>query len=543
MTNDGDLYRPKELKQADKWREAYNPLVGLNLRLVVAWLYNQQLGIVSDIAWLYRFAERRYPVLTALILRRTAAMEKLDWSVRTMPEKELPEGYTQADADKQALELRNRYDQLDNVNAAIRFLAMAPFRGYSHLEKHLDAKGNVTHLEPVPQWNWARAGLFGDWYYNQGAFSLGVVNGSVSPQLTPIDETDFLIREVEYPIDEIAVINWLRENGSKKDWDGFIATYGIPPLFIELPPDAPAPGTPEASAYQKRAEQVASDSRGVMPNGAKAVTLDAGSRGKNPFLEHIRYNGEEVVLVGTGGKLTMMTESGSGTLAGGAHQEAFDEIAEAEAKSITEVFQAQFDQPILTEKFPGQPVLAYFTIEAKELTDTSAVVEDVLKLAQGGYEVDLDQIEEKTGYRLSVRPPVNKAVDRADAGNAGIQPDPPTENRLSRGLRWLANRLGDRSRIDNRSDADMATDALFKSSLKQLTAKQAAMLKPLRDRLKAARDGEPEQLMNRLRSIEEELPALLKKMNASPATAKIFSQALAANYLNGRIAAAKKGGA
>src|SRR5476651_689861 len=151
-----------------------------------------------------------------------------------------------------------------------------------------------------------------------------------------LDPTRFIYRENDAPIDEVAVIAHVRQALSQKDWDGFVETYGLPPLFLELPPDIPAE---RESEYQAQAEAIIGDARGTVPNGTKIHTVDSGARGQNPFAEHLRYQDELIVLAATGGKLTALTDSGSGTLAGGAHQRAFDDITEAEAALISEVFQ------------------------------------------------------------------------------------------------------------------------------------------------------------------------------------------------------------
>ncbi len=56
---------------------------------------------------------------------------------------------------------------------------------------------------------------------------------------------------------------------SQKDWDGFVETYGLPPLFLELPPDIPAEREAE---YQAQAEAIIGDARGTVPNGTKIHT-------------------------------------------------------------------------------------------------------------------------------------------------------------------------------------------------------------------------------------------------------------------------------
>ena len=58
----------------------------------------------------------------------------------------------------------------------------------------------------------------------------------------------------------------------------------------------------------------------------------------------------------------MLSESGSGTLAGGAHTETFLQIARGDAVSLSEVFQREIDLP-LTEgqrPFPARPPLFVF---------------------------------------------------------------------------------------------------------------------------------------------------------------------------------------
>ena len=159
-----------------------------------------------------------------------------------------------------------------------------------------------------------------------------------------------------------------------------------------------------------------------MPNGTKIHTVDSGARGQNPFAEHLRYQDEMIVLAATGGKLTTLTESGSGTLAGSAHQRAFDDITEAEAALISEIFQHQFDRPFLARLFPGEPQLAYFELAATRSLDPQDVINQALTLARAGYEIDPAELSEKTGYRLKLRNYALLPIPKPPA------PESPTES-------------------------------------------------------------------------------------------------------------------
>jgi len=154
-----------------------------------------------------------------------------------------------------------------------------------------------------------------------------------------------------------------------------------------------------------------------LPNGSSVEFSDA-PRGASPFREHLRYHEEQLILAGTGGLLTMLAQSGSGTLAGSAHQETFEIIAKAEALKLSEVFQKQFDAETLERRFPGQPRLAYFEIAANQETDVSTIVDHAAKLSQAGYRVQRDALAEKTGYDLELKGPSPGPVGRPSSAVA-----------------------------------------------------------------------------------------------------------------------------
>lgn len=525
------LYKPRLLKVADRWRDYYNPLTRLRVTDIAAWLFQYQQGIVSNIQWLYRYVERRDPTICALIARRTSAIKKLNWDIKMISEKELPEGYTMADAEAQKQALQENYDRIDNIPEAIEFLALAQFRAYSHLEKHFNAEGDIVHLEPVPQWNWARAGLLGFWAYNPRALQVFYSPDNypgTNPDLVEIDEKNFVIREVDHPILEAIVLNWIRKAMNLKDWDAYIETYGLPSVFIEIPESAPMVGNAIDPAYLETAMRVASDGRGVLPPGCKIVSVSGNSTGSanNTFTDHIRYIDEQFVLAGTGGLLTMLAKSGSGTLAGAAHKDTFDELAEAEAVEISSVFNSQIDKPILDDQFPDEPQLAWFQLEAQESTDTSKVVADVLNLKSAGLVVDIDQVMEKTGYSLTEVPDPVLGEDGQPPKLAKAAPE--ITNRY-----WLPS--GPWGTISNRVRRNSGVLAI--NAMKELAPAQAKqfekMLAMFRDEVLV---GDDANLTNRWHAFERKLPMLLQEMQLKPITAAKFKTAFSTGYLAGVFA-------
>jgi phage gp29-like protein len=372
---------------ANLWRDNYNPLRGLTIQRAAMLLEDGERGAYAELQWLYRSIEMQDATLGALIERRTSAIQRLDWDIKVR--NDVPEN-KKAVAEKQAAALRAAYEGIGNLSAALEFLALASFRGFSHLEKVRGADGMLTELAIVDQWFWVREGLYGKWQLNREGKP-----GARQGEDVPLER--FVIREVSRPVNRVALIAFVRKGLSQKDWDAFIETYGIPAVFVIMPPDVPSGKEEE---YLNTADAVVSDARGALPHGSDIKTVDNGARGNNPFKDHLAYQDEQIILRGTGGKLTMLAESGSGTLGGNAHADTFEQIAQAEAMEISEILRKQIDAEVLAAITPGERAWAYFELAANEETNPEAIVKDVAMLVRGGYRVDPEWLEEKTGYVL-----------------------------------------------------------------------------------------------------------------------------------------------
>ncbi len=123
--------------------------------------------------------------------------------------------------------------------------------------------------------------------------------------------------------------------------------YGIPSVFLAGPPNA---STDREKVFHEIAELLINDGRGYLPNGSDIQFVNGGG-GRPPFLEHIEYLDRQMVIAATGGLLRMLAESGSGTLAGGAHTETFMQIACSDAVTLSAVLQRDIDKPLLDAIF------------------------------------------------------------------------------------------------------------------------------------------------------------------------------------------------
>lgn len=450
----------------NRWREQYNPARGLTLARALTLIESYARGEFSDLMWTYGAPmtgiENADADLLALIERRTSALLEMDWEIKIVAEDDAPE-FDEKLAEDQRASLRAAYEGIDNLYEAIEHLAMATFRGFAHCELWRNADGDTTHLEPVDQWNILRDGLRGEWKYNPDARSMTF---RALPDDLLIDPRNFIIREVRRPVNRIALVKFIRANLSDKDWDAFIEIYGVPSGVVIMPPNVP----PEKEAeYEQGGAKIAEGGSGALPHGSDYKPND-GPRGVNPFRDRLQYLTEKLILAGTGGLLTMLTESGSGTLAGNAHAETFAKIARGEARKIGELFQRQIDGPIFDVQFPGKPRLAYFELCFNAETDAGDVVDHAAKLAQAGYQIDADQLSEKTGYTLTLKaPPVPN--DPARLPGKENDPNQPVltnraqdiaENYLDYGARFMGAAADIFREIDRlASDGSLSAEQLF----------------------------------------------------------------------------------
>jgi len=386
------------------WRNYYNPLRGLTVSRAVSMLEQALTGAWTELQWTYGAPlmgiESSDYDLFAIIERRTSKICELDWSIKTVTDGDGNPPKDEKLASEQADFLRSYYDRIDNLTDAIEHMELSAFRGFSMVQPQRQKEFNILEpdrLEIVDNWNLVRNGWGGDWFWNPEARE---ITATSLPAENKIDLNSVVLMQVNRSINRLALLKRIRNELSDKDWDAFIEIYGISSPIIIMPPNVPEEKEEE---YQRAAADLAEGAGGSLPHGSDVKYPDS-VRGMSPFESRLKYLSEKLVLAGTGGMLTMLTASGSGTLAGSAHQETFEVIARSRAKKISQAFQGQLDRRSLALRFPGKPMLVYFEIAATEKPDVSETIKNAAALRQAGYKMTVEELSEETGYNLTEEP-------------------------------------------------------------------------------------------------------------------------------------------
>lgn len=505
------------VERLNAFREQYNPLRGLTLRRAVTLMESYFIGDMADLQWTYFFIEQTDPDLIALIELRMAALLEMDYNVKVAKDADKKLG------EDQSASIRERCDDIDNLYEAIEHMGMVPFRGFGHCEKWIDS-GRLKHLEIVDQWNAVRNGLRGAWRYNPQARS--TTYKALSPDLDMRPE-DFLYREVRRPINRYALLKFVRANLSEKDWDAFVEIYGIPSGVVTGPQNVPAGRENE---YAETARKVAQGAPGYLPYGS-TYTPNTAARGSQPFKERLDHLSEKLVLVGTGGRLTML--NGPTGLGGGqseAHQETFQKIAAGDARRISETVQKQLVDGWLEEDFPGQPKVAYFELAANEETDVGEIIDHAAKLKSAGFVMDAKQLSEKTGYTITLAS-APAAPDQTTPTETDTNEDPAKESEPEAAAA---------AAIANRATLAGTEARFLAQAAKQLDDAEQAAMKPLIERVVALYDLPDAEFQAAFAKLQKDLPKLEEQiLNDHPELDEAFSDIIGTAMRSGMEEAAK----
>ena len=410
---------PNMIPRVESWnryRESYNPLRNLTMARAVGIMEQAQRGMMADLQWLYGSElgiEATDPDLYAIIERTVAGISDMDWHIVTADEDAV--GIDTKLAEEQKDFLAGSYSKCDNLAAAIEHLAMARFRGFSHLQPWLGNDWTIEHLEPLPQWNMVRNGTRTDWAWNPQALQKsyqslvglggtqvrGTFQTSQASQTSALSPEEYIVIDNRRPVNRIALIKYVRATTSEKDWDGYVDIYGIPGVFIIMPAGIPQG---EEDKYRADAIDAAEAASGALPNGSDVKTLSE-VRGVQPFQARLEWLQKQLVLAGTGGILTMLSEpTGIGGGSTGSHDAVWQTIVRRAAKKIEQALVEQYDRRALAAMFPGRPALASFALRTKQEKNVGDAVENISKLSTAGYQVDPKQVEEETGYTVTLKP-------------------------------------------------------------------------------------------------------------------------------------------
>ncbi len=307
------------------------------------------------------------------------------------------------EAQRQKNALEEFYNSVNGLQQSFGHLASALFYGYAHLQYIEDAWGR--RFEFIPQRYWVRPGELNEWQFNPQCY-IGVDTGE------SVEDETLVVMEHPYPILFPASRASFERNHAKMVWDNHMDRYGSAPAIIEAPREASAA---VMDALQRACEELKSGASIVTPPGSRAEPLKASSINENYFLSRINMADKDQVRFVMAGTLTVLNESGSGTLAGSAHTDSWNSVVSAVCSKVAEAFNASISPLVLGD---GEP-LARLQITFDTVQTPLQKAEEIAALADGGVRPEKTEIEEKIGMSIEdarETAPAAAAVNREPEG-------------------------------------------------------------------------------------------------------------------------------
>lgn len=288
------------LSELDKERrrqiERVCPLDYLSVDTVRRCLQECQLGAYAEQQWIWEQMEQYDPMLLTCLTKRDDALDKYDWSITVKPDLDDRDSLL---AEAQQRTITDLCNAIVNMDEAITALSQASRRHYKFLQPYADSDG--LHLLPIDNWLMCRDGYRGAWGYNPNA-QFGRYRGETLP--VPLD--DLILRLHPRPIDMPAQMLVLNRSTTLAQWDVFLEHLGTPPAFFVLPADC---SEDLRQLYIQAAARMLSAATGVIDHGADIKSVPVSQTSVDLFDRRYKVATEEIAMLTTAGKLTVMTES------------------------------------------------------------------------------------------------------------------------------------------------------------------------------------------------------------------------------------------
>lgn len=484
--------------------ETMNPATDLSVSDAQAIFDQARQGCYGRLHYIYAEIEQADPTLFICADRRASALSELDWEIKRSDVRRHRNADEQLAKDQIAF-LETAFADCSNFYEGIEHLASAFFRGFAHVQPHYSKDGEtLKSFDILDNWNFCFDRARQMWQWNPDA-SVKIPGENSGMADVPADELVSLIRKrcIDYPALPIALRNRLGE----KDWGRFLERYGVPPCTIIMPQFT---DKAEEEKYLQAAQDMADAGNGALPFGSM-VSYATEARGTDPFTGFLDHQQKLIVLMATGGLLTSLAESGSGTLAGGAHEDSWNTIVRRDSRHVANAINRQIAERLLAKKFPGDPMLAEFAFATEAPENAADIFETAGKAVTAGYRVSQKDLETRTGFKLEIAEPAQTAAAMF----------PPTVLNKQNAGEPVANPLQKRSNAPRLSteggEPQNAPDAILRAFAKDMSpaGKAVADLLAITD---------PEELKAAAAKLAAKLPELLA---ADPEMSAVVEESLA----------------
>lgn len=377
----------------------YNPLHFLTARQIEMMLDAARSGRISQIQLLYSLVEESDLTLAMCITRRQSALP--DWTIKRRDTRRY-RSFDEKLAQEQEAFLYDQFVRCEDSGTLIRAidtLHKAVFRGIGVVEPIYDKFGlqKIISLDP---WNFAidytRHNELGQYplYWNPTGADIIDFKG----ELKLIPEEQIVANFSASPIDSFGLQIFLAEQLGFESYSKLISRKGLPATYVVAPEDLPSENL---QTWAEKAVECARGGSGAFPFGTNIITENIDPNNAQAIQNFLEYMAKQIVLASTGGTLTSLAQAtGLGSNIADVQQDVFKTIVRYDAYKIGDLINRGIAKTLLNWQFPDKPHLVYFDLSNEAKQNPEKYLADAVQAKNAGLEMDLNQLEELTGYKL-----------------------------------------------------------------------------------------------------------------------------------------------
>ena len=360
---------------------------------------NARSGRISQLQLLYSLVESSNLTLAMCVQRRESALP--DWTIK-LRETRRYRSYDQKLAEEQSDFLYDQFVQCEDSGTllhALDTLHKAVFRGIGVVLPIYDKFGlqKILSLDP---WNFAidftRHNELGQYPLYWNPSGTDVIDFKNDLELIP--EGEVVVNFSKAPIDNFGLQIYLAQQMGCESYCKLIARRGLPATYIVAPEDLPQENL---QTWAEKAVECAKGGSGAFPYGTNVITQEVNPGGAASIEAFIEYMSKQIVLASTGGTLASLAQAtGLGSNLADVQNDVFKTIVKHDAAKIGDLINRGIAHKLLDAQFPNKPHLAYFDLEDESKQAPDKYLDDAVKAKNAGLNIEIDQLQELTGYRL-----------------------------------------------------------------------------------------------------------------------------------------------
>jgi phage gp29-like protein len=489
----------------------FNPIRGLTPKLLNQYLEQWDLGFLRQPALIWNKIRERDDQIQTVVVGRELKPTDMPWEIVQIDESD------EALAHKEALE--EFYNNISvthaleqNKKGGVQLLIQQMMRAvgdkYS-VHEIIWKPGDIltAELKFIPVW-----------FFENRTGLLRFLPYELALQGIPLDPGGWLVHVGE-GLFQATAIAYIYKQMALKDWVNYCEKFGLPFLHGKT---SAAQNSTEWQQFAEALEQFSSDGSILTSLSATLEPIKVGESGSMPQPPLCDRMDRAIARIWKGGDLSTMSRGGSEHGSGGkggssgsnAQQENEDNLAKADGERISETCNAYIDAWVIKYKFGNVRPLAKFVLSPPEGVDVTREISIDQFFIDNGVPVSQQDLCERYNRSLPdvSDPDVTLVVPRQ------LNPPQVGFGNVAAGFRQY--------QVDSVSIVARA---------------QAKALMPVKERLATLlKIDDPDERVTALKSLQSDLPRLLKKSLANAELHKAFENVIGTAIAIGAVQGSKQ---